>query len=223
MKSLNAQLAAFKMSVFERADKDTARVLRELEAEYRADAAKAKSLTVGDRAPDFTLDGADGERHQLANYAAQGPVFVLFFKGGWCPYSTLTLRAWEDIAPAIRRAGGSILAVSPQKISRAALVQENNGVSFPILGDSCNKVGDAFGIVSNVKPMSRDLLTKLGCDLTDENCSGDLRLPHAAEFLVDGEGIIRFAHVAPVHFERTEPRDALAALLSLRAKAMAHA
>jgi peroxiredoxin len=223
MKSLNAQLVAFKTSVFDRADKDTARILRELEAEYRADAAKAKPLTVGDRAPDFILDGADGRRHQLANYAAQGPVFVLFFKGGWCPYSTLTLRAWEDIAPDIRRAGGSILAISPQKISRAVLAQENNSVSFPILSDSCNKIGDAFGIVSNLKPMSRDLLIKLGCDLSDENCSGDLRLPRAAEFLIDRDSIIRFAHVAPVHFERTEPRDALAALRTLTREAMAPA
>ena len=223
MKSLNAQLVAFKTSVFERADKETARVLRELEIEYRADAAKAKSLTVGDRAPDFTLSGADGKRHHLADYAAQGPVFVLFFKGGWCPYSTLTLRAWEGIAPEIRRAGGSILAISPQKISRAALVQESNGVSFPILSDSCNKIGDAFGIVSALKPMSRDLLIKLGCDLTDENCSGDQQLPRAAEFLIDRGGIIRFAHVSPVHFERTEPRDALAALRTLTRETMAPA
>jgi peroxiredoxin len=223
MKSLNAQLVAFKASVFERADKETARVLRELEAEYRADAAKATPLAVGDSAPDFILDGADGERHQLANSAAQGPVFVLFFKGGWCPYSTLTLRAWEDIAPEIRRAGGSIVAISPQKIGRAALVQENNGVSFPVLSDSCNKVGDAFGIVSQLKPMTRDLLIKLGCDLAAENCSGDQRLPRAAEFLIDRDRIVRFAHVSPVHFERTEPRDALAALRTLNAETMAPA
>ncbi|MCB8876569.1 peroxiredoxin-like family protein [Acidisoma silvae] len=223
MKSLNAQLVAFKTSVFERADKETACALRGLETEYRAEAAMAKPLTIGERAPDFTLDGADGKRHQLANYAAQGPVFVLFFKGGWCPYSTLTLRAWEDIAPEVRRAGGSILAISPQKVSRAALVQENNGVSFPILSDSCNKVGDAFGVVSNVKQLTREILTKLGCDLTDENCSGDMRLPRAAEFLIGSDGVIRFAHVSPVHFERTEPRDGLAALRTLNAETMAPA
>lgn len=223
MKSLNAQLVAFKTSVFERADAQTARALETLEAEYRAEAATAKPLAVGDHAPDVTLQGADGKPHQLAKYAAQGPVFVLFFKGGWCPYSILTLRAWQDIAAEIRGAGGSILAVSPQKASRAAMVQEHNGVSFPILADCGNKVAEAFGIVSHVKPLSREILLKLGCDLMDENSSGDLRLPRAAEFLIDRNGIVRFAHVSPVHFERTEPRDALAALRQLNAEALAPA
>jgi hypothetical protein len=127
MKSLNAQLIAFKTSVFDRADRETARILKEAEADYRREAAKATPLKVGDRAPEFALDGADGRRHHLHDYVAQGPVFVLFFKGGWCPYSTLTLRAWEGIATKIRSSGGSILAIAPQKMSRAALVRERAG------------------------------------------------------------------------------------------------
>jgi hypothetical protein len=37
MKSLNSQLRAFKTSVFDRADEETARALIQAEAEYRAD------------------------------------------------------------------------------------------------------------------------------------------------------------------------------------------
>jgi peroxiredoxin len=220
MKSLNAQLLAFKSSVFDRADRETARILKEAEAEYRREAAKAAPVSVGDQAPDFALDGADGKRHQLQSYVSQGPVFVLFFKGGWCPYSTLTLRAWEGIAADIRRAGGSILAISPQKISRAAQVRESNCVSFPLLSDAGNKVAQSYGVLANVTPMSRDLLTKLGCDLTEENMDGSWALPRASEFLIDQDGIIRFAHVSPVHFERTEPNDALASLRALQAETL---
>jgi peroxiredoxin len=220
MKSLNAQLLAFKASVFDRADRETARNLKDAEANYRRDTVQATHLTIGDRAPDFVLGGVDGKRHQLHNYVIHGPVFVLFFRGGWCPYSALTLRAWEVIADDVRRAGASILAISPQKISRAALLRDCHGVSFPILADCGNKVAQSFGVLAQVSALSRELLIKIGCNLCEENTDGSWALPRASEFLIDQDGIIQFAQVWPVHFERTEPSEALATLRALQAKAL---
>jgi peroxiredoxin len=223
MKSLNAQLRAFKVSVYDRADEETAQALAQAEAEYRADAAAASPLGLGDRAPDFTLGDADGAKHRLADYLSKGPVLLVFFRGGWCPYCTLTLRAMEEVAPAIRKAGGTILALSPQKASRAALVRESNGISFPILVDCGNRVATSFGILGQARPMTRQVFSKLGCNIPEENSAEDWMLPRASEFLVDTTGIIRLAHVSPVSYERTEPADAVAALRALTAKSFAAA
>lgn len=216
MKSLNAQLLAFKTSVFDRADKETVRALVQAEAEYRADAAASHPRAVGDQAPDFILSDADGERHQLRKYLSHGPVFVLFFKGGWCPYCALTLRAWEAIAPQIKQAGGAILAISPQKASRAALVRDSNGLSFPILVDCGNKAAAAFGIVAQTRPASQEVLTRLGCIVPEENSDREWALPRPSEFLIDRDGVIRMAHISPVAFERIEPREALDTLRALK-------
>ena len=215
MRSLNTQLRAFKTSVFDRADEETARALIQAEAEYRADAALAHPLAAGDAAPDFTLTDAAGGQHRLRDYMARGPVLLLFFRGGWCPYCTLTLRAFEEIAPDIRKAGGAILALSPQKASRAALVQESNCVSFPILVDCRNRVAKDYGVLGQAQPMTRQVFAKLGCNIPEENNAEDWQLPRASEFLIDRGGTIRMAHVSPVSFERTEPREALAALRGL--------
>lgn len=223
MKSLNAQLLAFKNSVFDRADQETAEALRRTEAEFRRETAQSNPLKLGDLAPDFTLHDADGNPHRLGTYLSQGPVFVLFFKGGWCPYSTLTLRAWEDTAADIRRAGAHLLAISPQKASRAADVREANGVSFPILVDCGNKVADAFGVAMQTQPLAREILAKIGCNLMDENDDDAWALPRASEFLIGTDGVIRLAHVSPVYFERLEPKDGLAALGQLAAGDLAHA
>jgi peroxiredoxin len=222
MKSLNTQLRAFKTSVFDRADEETARALIQAEAEYRAAAAAARPLAAGDRTPDFVLTDAGGAKHRLTDYLARGPVLLLFFRGGWCPYCTLTLRAYEDIAPDIRNAGGAILALSPQKASRAAMVQESNCVSFPILVDCKNRVATDFGVLGQARPMTRQVFSKLGCNIPEENNAEDWMLPRASEFLIDTDGTIRMAHVSPVSYERTEPREALAALRGLT-KAMASA
>jgi peroxiredoxin len=177
---------------------------------------------VGERAPDFALGDAGGAKHRLTDYLARGPVLLLFFRGGWCPYCTLTLRAYEDIAPDILKAGGSILALSPQKASRAAMVQESNCVSFPILVDCKNRVATEYGVLGQARPMTRQVFGKLGCNIPEENNAEDWHLPRASEFLIDSGGIIRMAHVSPVSYERTEPREALAALRGLT-KAMANA
>lgn len=223
MKSLNAQLLAFKSSVFDRADAETAQALRKLEAEARAETAEGVGLKVGERAPDFTLRDSEGKFHSLASYIAQGPVFVLFFKGSWCPYSSLTLRAWEDIAAEVRRAGGRILALSPQKPQRIGLARDSNGVSFPLLADCGNKVAGSFGVATEAKPAIRSILAKVGCNLPEENEGDVWSLPRAADFLIGSDGIVRFAHVSPVYFERLEPREALAALRHLQAETLAHA
>ena len=222
MKSLNTQLRAFKTSVFDRADEETARALIQAEAEYRTDAAAAHPLAAGDRAPAFALSDAEGAKHRLTDYLARGPVLLLFFRGGWCPYCTLTLRAYEEVASDIRKAGGAILALSPQKASRAAMVQESNCVSFPILVDCRNQVASSYGILGQARPMTRQVFSKLGCNIPEENNAEDWLLPRASEFIIDTDGTIRMAHVSPVSYERTEPREAVAALRGL-AKAMVNA
>ena len=222
MKSLNAQLRAFKTSVCQRADADLARALVEAEAEHRADAAAASPLGVGAQAPAFILTDSERQTHRLADHLARGPVLLVFFRGGWCPYCTMTLRALEEIAPDVASAGGTILAVSPQKASRAALVRENNGISFPILIDCGNRLATEFGVLGPARPMMRQIFEKLGCNIPDENDAGGWMLPRASEFLIDPRGVIRMANVSAVSYERTEPRDALAALRALT-KSMAEA
>ena len=52
-----------------------------------------------------------GATVRLADRLALGPVVVVFYRGGWCPFCTLTLRAWQDALPGLHDAGGDLLAV----------------------------------------------------------------------------------------------------------------
>ena len=61
----------------------------------------APGLAVGDVAPGFTLNDAVGNQVVLADLLAEGPVVVTFYRGEWCPYCNLQLRALQEALPEI--------------------------------------------------------------------------------------------------------------------------
>ena len=85
-----------------------------------ARAGSAPGLAVGERAPDFTLPGADGQPVSLAQRLATGPVVLSFYRGDWCPYCNLELRALQAHLPQIGALGASLIAVSPQAPDRSS-------------------------------------------------------------------------------------------------------
>ena len=70
---------------------------------------------VGDPAPAIVLPDAQGKPFDLAALLASGPVIVTFYRGGWCPYCNLELKAYQDVLPQIIAAGASLVAISPEK------------------------------------------------------------------------------------------------------------
>ena len=74
----------------------------------------AHSVKAGMKAPDFSLPNVNGETIQLSQLLAQGPVVLIFYRGGWCPYCNLALRSYQAILPEIKQAGATLVAVSPQ-------------------------------------------------------------------------------------------------------------
>jgi thiol-disulfide isomerase/thioredoxin len=58
-----------------------------------SDAAR-KALKEGAQVPDFTLSDALGNEVTLSHLLRQGPVVIAFYRGSWCPYCNLQLRAY---------------------------------------------------------------------------------------------------------------------------------
>jgi peroxiredoxin len=60
------------------------------------------ALKEGAQAPDFTLPDARGNALSLSHLLRQGPVVVTFFRGQWCPYCHLALRAYQQAVPQLQ-------------------------------------------------------------------------------------------------------------------------
>ena len=55
-----------------------------------------------------------GNPVSLADLLRRGPVVVTFYRGGWCPYCNIQLRAYQAVLPQIAALGARLVAISPQ-------------------------------------------------------------------------------------------------------------
>src|SRR6201988_3485888 len=109
-----------------------------------------KALRVGQSAPVFTLPDAFGNQVSLKALLAKGPVVVSFYRGEWCPFCNIELRALEEALPKMREHGATLIAISPEKPDHGIVVTKKNKLTFPVLSDFGNKVARQFGIVYQV-------------------------------------------------------------------------
>jgi alkyl hydroperoxide reductase subunit AhpC len=137
---------------------------------------------------------------------------IVFYRGVWCPYCNLTLRAYRDqLHSALTEGGVRLIAVSPQKADGSLTTQEKNDLRFPFLSDAGNALASQLGILLSARtPELRDAQEKLGTDLHDVNADGTEKLPMPTVVLIDAESTMRWIDIHPglhhTHRSHRHPR-----------------
>ncbi|MFD0678453.1 MULTISPECIES: peroxiredoxin-like family protein [unclassified Paenibacillus] len=175
----------------------------------------AKGLAVGAMAPDFTLGNQIGNNITLSEKTAKGHVILTFYRGGWCPFCNLELRAYQRIIDNIHEAGAQLLAISPQTPDHSLSVHEKNELSFHVLSDLHNQVAEMYQLKFKLREDLHDFHRSLGAALDEHNGDDSWELPVPATYIIDKQGVIRFANVDPDYTKRTEPNEILNILQSL--------
>jgi peroxiredoxin len=172
------------------------------------------ALKVNDSAPDFSLPDAFGHEISLSTLLKTGPVVISFYRGEWCPFCNLELRALQQALPEINKLGATLIAISPEKPVNGIVLTEKNQLTFPVLSDFRNAVARQFGIVFRVGDEVQNLSrTVFRNDLALRNGEDTYELPVPATFVIDRTGIVRFAHVDVDYMTgRVEPEEVIAAL-----------
>ena len=175
-----------------------------------------QSVKQGDKAPDFALPNVNGETVQLSQLLAKGPVVLIFYRGGWCPYCNLALRSYQAILPEIQLAGATLVAVSPQTPDNSLSAREKMELSFPVLSDSSNTVARAYGLVFTVSSEVQAVQQRFGLDLSKVNGSDTWELPIPGSYVIAQDGTIALAFIDPDYTHRLEPAAILTALDQLK-------
>lgn len=173
---------------------------------------KVKGIKAGGRAPNFTLKDTLGNDIELYEKLKNGPVVLTFYRGVWCPYCNLQLRAYEDIFPQIQAEGAELLAISPQKQEKSISVAEKNNLTFKLLTDVDGETSEKYNILFEVPTYLREVYEQMGINLSEYNMGEKWSLPLAATFIIDKNALIRYSFVNVDYTERMEPIDILSIL-----------
>lgn len=197
---------------------ELARVFTDEQQGWRDRGKPAGVIAAGDKLGDFTLPDAHGSPVSLGELLTDGPAVIVFYRGGWCPYCNLALRAYQaELLPELDRYSARLVAISPQGPEKSLRTTEKARLAFTVLSDAgaetARSLGIAFEPASDVLAAQREL----GLDLRKFNASGSAALPMPTVLIVDKERMVRFADTHADYTARTEVVDILAALRAISA------
>jgi peroxiredoxin len=176
---------------------------------------EASAKQVGDQAVDAELVGWDGQSVTLSEAWKDGPVVLMWYRGGWCPYCNIQLRAMQQRLSEIEGAGATLIVLTPELPAKAKETAEANDLSMKVLHDAKSETADKYGILfdlpDSILPIYRDKL-KLG----SVNGNDKMQLPLAATYVIDSSGKITYAFLDADYKKRAEPDDVIAAVKAVQ-------
>ena len=213
--TLADRIAAFDAGLARQAPASVLEALRAVISDIVAGGAGRGAPRLGAAAPPFNLPDARGGHVSLQDLLARGPVVVTFYRGAWCPYCDLTLRAYQDLLPEIRALGANLVAISPQTPDASLTTAEKKALAFAVLSDTANTVARQYGLVFQV-PAALDAIHRgFGVDLAASNGDTSNELPVPGTFIIGRDGRIAFAFVDGDYRVRLEPRELIRQLAAV--------
>jgi peroxiredoxin len=220
--SLKTELDTFRSEFMANVAPETRDAMVLADMELAASGIAQRALKAGDTAPDFRLPDARGGYVRLKDLLATGLVVLSFYRGGWCPYCNLELRALQKALPDITRLGAKLVAVSPQTPDESLSTAEKNELAFSVLSDVGSATAKSFGIAYDLAEELRLIYARFGHALPEKNGDESWVSPIPAIYVIDRNCTIALAFVDVDYRNRLEPAEILSALQSLSKKRGEH-
>ena len=171
----------------------------------------------GDLMPPFMLPDDSGKLVSLTSLIAKGPVAVMFFRGHWCPYCRLNVRAVTQAMDRIKALNAQVVAIMPELQQYAEKFKAESGAPFPVLTDLDNGYALSLNLAIWLGTEIRGLLSYQ--NLASYHGNDGWVLPIPATFVVGRDGLVKARFVDPDFRKRMEIDDLLAALRKAAEKA----
>jgi thioredoxin-dependent peroxiredoxin len=126
-------------------------------------------VKVGERAPDFSLEGTDGP-FRLSEHLGER-VVLLFYPGDNTPVCTKQFCSYAARADDMHELPATVIGISSQDVESHQEFQAKHSIPVPLLADADRSVAKAYGVSAPVVGTRR------------------------AVFVIDEEGTVRYRHV----------------------------
>jgi peroxiredoxin Q/BCP len=105
-------------------------------------------LKKGDKAPDFELDGSDGKKHSLNEFAGKYLVLYFYPKDN-TPGCTIEANEFNKKLDGIRKLGAEVVGVSKDDLKSHDKFKEKYGLKFLLLSDTSSDMIKKYGAYGN--------------------------------------------------------------------------
>ncbi|MEN0110755.1 MAG: peroxiredoxin-like family protein [Planctomycetota bacterium] len=211
---LQEELDEFAAAFAARVPESMQRAFAEGVADVRRLGLLESAKNVGDAAATRTLETPNGDSVEFMDVWADGPIVLTFYRGGWCPYCNLQLRALQRSLDSLEGCGATLVAVTPELPEKAAETIAKNDLEYRVLTDRGNGLAREFGIVFTLPAAIRPIYAER-VGVADYNGDDRDELPLAATYVIDPSGVIRWAWLDADYRRRAEPADIIAAVRTL--------
>lgn len=174
------------------------------------------AIKVGQKAPSFQLPNPEEKLISLDLLLKKGPVVISFYRGNWCPYCNLQLKALQAKLKDIHALGATLVAISPQVPDGSMTEDEISKMEFIVLSDQDAKIASEYGVAWEVPEfLMEHMRIDRNLDLEKINNGNSNTLPIPATFVLNSDGIVKWSYVDVDYRTRSEPNDIINALKNL--------
>ena len=174
------------------------------------------AIKIGQKAPGFELPNPEGKSILLDVLLEKGPVVITFYRGNWCPYCNLQLRALQAKLDDIHALGATLVAISPQVPDGSLTKDEISNMDFTVLSDQDAKVALQYGVAWEVPEfLAEHMRVGRKLDLEKINNGNGNVLPIPATFVLGKDGVVTWRYVNVDYRTRSEPDEIIEALKNL--------
>jgi peroxiredoxin len=218
--SLKGRLDACRCAIEANAAPNVVAAVRRSIRELAETGLLANAVKAGEMAALFGLRCGCSGFINVSDLLDRGPVVISFYRGDWCPFCILELKALAEAHPEIERLGATLIALSPQAREKSPFLGRGGELSFPILRDRGCKIASRYRIAFTVPQQFRAAYLALGYPNWVKTSSKNWVLPIPATYLLDSTGLVVLSYLDADFMTRLEPTEIIVALTHLRAASM---
>ena len=174
--------------------------------------APSTGIPVNEHVPDVQALDLDGKVVRLADLVARGPLLLVFYRGGWCPYCNYEIHEMTAAFPEYKKRGVLPVAISVDVPEEGAKTNATYAIPFPVLSDSKLSFINAFRVANHVDDATLAKMKEFGVDLEKSSGEAHHTIAIPALFLIDKQGVIRWAHDDPTITVRPSTEQILGAI-----------
>jgi peroxiredoxin len=170
------------------------------------------AFKTGNQLPEIRLGNALGNEVNVHDILKSHKVIIAFYRGNWCPYCNIQLRALQQAIPDFEAKGAKLVVIGPETPDNSLTTKEKNELSFEVLSDIDMKVARSMNLVYQLPTKLQELYKKFGIDLDTNQGNENQELPIAATYVVEQNGTISYHFLEEDYKLRADPQTILEAL-----------